>query len=79
MKQLFNFVLCLMAVSCIQDVYTTYDRNTPDKNEANNIQTKSLSSTYYWYNDEKIYLDKVEGAFFAIFRLDTESEYTPLI
>lgn len=68
-----------MAVSCIQDVYTTYDRNTPDKNEANNIQTKSLSSTYYWYNDEKIYLDKVEGAFFAIFRLDTESEYTPLI
>lgn len=78
MKQLFNIILCLIAVSCIQDVYTTSDRNMSDKHETVNTQTKSLSSTYYWYNDEKIYLDTVEGVFFAIFRFDTESENTLL-
>ena len=44
-----------------------------------NINTKSTSSLYYWYKNERVYMSQVENTYFAIFKQDANQDIENLV
>ena len=80
MKQIVVFIYCLyVAVSCTQNaIYVEVQECYQDVLDKN-INTKSTSSLYYWYKNERVYMSQVENTYFAIFKQDANQDIENLV
>lgn len=68
MRQIITLVVCLLVVACTYDITRLEGPKFDETSQEIDAQTKSSSLVYYWFNHEKVYLQPVEGSYFAIFK-----------
>lgn len=67
-----------VSISCVQLAKDLTLTESAEELSHEDINTKSTTSVYFWYKNEKIYLSQVENTYFAIFNKGSNTDLEQL-